>query len=182
MLWVILGVMAWVRSLWSSTRRRSHAGPFQTNASPGRSGASKWTWWTWPTNRSVRSAGRRLARSSERKSSTSWRSLTVTSIFPRCPHSRRWTMCSIRVWKTFSRICTRSRTRSPMLWARQLALPWGGWSKTRWHCKGQSNSWSQMLLQCLWSSCKNRKSHYIVSEWIYTFPLYNNGIHYLYIS
>ncbi len=111
--------------------------------------------------------GEKLAR----KSSTSWRSLTVTSIFPRCPHSRRWTMCSIRVWKTFSRICTRSRTRSPMLWARQLALPWGGWSKTHWHCKGQPNSWSQMLLQCLWSSCKNRKSHYIVSEWIYTSPV-----------
>lgn len=64
-------VTEWARSLWSSIRRRSRAGRSQMSASRGRCGPSRWTWWTWPTNRSVRSAGRKWARSLVRRSSTS---------------------------------------------------------------------------------------------------------------
>lgn len=59
MLWATRAATAWARFLWNFTRRRSPAGLSQTNAFPGKFGASKLTSSTWPMSRRDRSAGRK---------------------------------------------------------------------------------------------------------------------------
>lgn len=67
MLWATRAATAWAKFPWNSTKRRSPVGLSQTNAFPGKFGASKLMSSTWPMSRRDRSAGRKSGRSWARR-------------------------------------------------------------------------------------------------------------------